>query len=844
MSGLKKIAQKLNNVYLLSFLLPFFLTLGIFITRGIWPFGDRSFMYSDMYHQYVPFLTGFWDKLHAGESLSYSFQIGLGTNYISIYAYYLASPIYWLSYFVGRDFLADFMGYVILIKTAVCGLTFCYYLSRRFDKKDIRMVWFSVFYAMSGFMAAYNWNHMWLDCLFLLPLIILGLEELIQKGRCRRYILTLFFSIFTNYYISVILCIFLVLYFTLQLFTNGLSLKEKGKAILRFAGSSLLAGGLAGFLLVPVAYSMLGTGYIGGSFPGKIEVYFDFLSMIARHVPLLATERGLDHWPNIYCGLPVLILIPMWFFCKKISLKRKVGYFLLLAVFFLSFSVNVVNYVWHGMNYPNSLPARNSFLYIFVILTMCYEVVEHEKECGKIAKILGMVCAMAVLALSGIFVTTDGLTVQVMACAWIFLAGYFIFKVMFAFLFKEFHWEKVESYAILLLVCVEALLNMDETSIGTTVRSDYLERIYDYQELVEMVEEREGEDVLFRMDCLDATTKNDASLANYASISIFSSTTNSNVKEFYDRMGLASSKVNYHHQGATPFVESFLSMKYLVLKQEEEDTALYQKVGHAGEYVLYENQMAIPLGFVLDGETRDSLEEIVKDGSTTAITTQNKMGYVLNAKENMFSIVFNEEQKEADNTVLVEAAEDGYLYAAFLENPEGEITLTTDTYEREIEKIMDAPIHYIGYFRKGEQFRISSDEAEDLRMKYYLVNLEVLQTVCDTLRQETLVQTAWENGMLSGKVDTGRDGYLCLTIPCEGGWHAYVDGKETPIETFCDTMMLLPIRAGAHEIKIVYRMQGWQAGLLISAVSLMIFLLPYMRRLMKGKERKEETNDR
>lgn len=30
--------------------------LAIFIGNGIYPFGDGSFMHSDMYHQYVPFL--------------------------------------------------------------------------------------------------------------------------------------------------------------------------------------------------------------------------------------------------------------------------------------------------------------------------------------------------------------------------------------------------------------------------------------------------------------------------------------------------------------------------------------------------------------------------------------------------------------------------------------------------------------------------------------------------------------------------------------------------------------------------------------------------------------------
>ena len=100
-------------MYFLSLGLPILLLLGIFIYRGIYPFGENSFMYSDMYHQYVPFLTEFWEKLHSGESLAYTFRIGLGTNFTAVYAYYLASPVYWLCYFVPKAFLMDYIFYCL-----------------------------------------------------------------------------------------------------------------------------------------------------------------------------------------------------------------------------------------------------------------------------------------------------------------------------------------------------------------------------------------------------------------------------------------------------------------------------------------------------------------------------------------------------------------------------------------------------------------------------------------------------------------------------------------------------------------------------------------------------------
>ncbi len=79
-------------LYLCSFFLPAFILLIIFIVQKIYPFGERSFLHIDMYHQYFPFLVEFYHKLKNGESLFFSWNTGIGSNFIALYAYYLASP--------------------------------------------------------------------------------------------------------------------------------------------------------------------------------------------------------------------------------------------------------------------------------------------------------------------------------------------------------------------------------------------------------------------------------------------------------------------------------------------------------------------------------------------------------------------------------------------------------------------------------------------------------------------------------------------------------------------------------------------------------------------------------
>ena len=81
---------------LAAFFVPVMVLLIIFIQRGIFPFGEESFLRTDMYHQYAPFFSEFQYKLTHGGSLLYSWDVGMGVNFSALYAYYLASPLTWL----------------------------------------------------------------------------------------------------------------------------------------------------------------------------------------------------------------------------------------------------------------------------------------------------------------------------------------------------------------------------------------------------------------------------------------------------------------------------------------------------------------------------------------------------------------------------------------------------------------------------------------------------------------------------------------------------------------------------------------------------------------------------
>lgn len=853
--GMKVFSRKLKNIYLLSFCIPVLSMLGIFVARGIFPFGSNSFMFSDMYHQYVPFLTEFWHKLHGGESLAFSWHAGLGSNFVAIYAYYLASPLNWLSFFCPEGFLIEFMTYLIVIKIGLCGLTFSYYLSRRFETKDLRIVWFSVFYAMSGFITAYSWNHMWMDVLWLAPLVILGVEELVKKGRCRLYCLTLTAAIFTNYYLCIMLCIFLALYFLMQLFTNGLSFKKKLQAVGRFTLSSLLAGGMAALLLFPVMNAMHVTDFHDISFPKKIEVYFNALEMLARHVVMLPTERGLDHWPNIYCGVLVFILAPIYLFHKKIPLKQKIGRVLLLAFMLLGFSVNILNFIWHGLNYPDSLPARQSFLYIFVVLAMCFEAAYRDWENGRWNRIVGAVSGLLFLAACGIFVTSDGLTVGVMACTWIFLAGYLIMLLLFhRSVWKRFKKQRVlhklavyGKWAVLLLVTAEAVMNMEHTSVRAVQRNYYLNKKADYQALVAIAEEAETGGDFYRYESLKQMTKNDGTLAGYASTSIFSSTINGSVEDFYDSLGMGGSKVSYYYRGSTPLAGALLSVRYTFSDKEERDTDLYEFVAKQGSMYLYRNRQTLPVGFMLSEELMADMSEEIEEGMANALYTQNALVRKLCGAE-LFSIVQTDEAVTEANCITVEVLESGHLYGAVTGRPEGDVVFSQEGETKTLSDVNNDTLLDLGWYAKGERFTITAEEEESLNIRIYRLSQEVLEEAVRTLGEQPFTTESYTADSLKGTVTAAQDGYLVFSIPYEPGWKVLVDGKETEVDRFAKTMIAIPLTKGSHTVEMHYSIHGTGMGLCVSIISLGLFILVFGRKKCGKKtpqriEEREETNE-
>ena len=147
------------NYLALAFAFPVLGILVMQLIRGFSPspFGDGSMLYSDAYHQYYPFFVAFRKALRSGDSLLYSWDVGLGMDYLGLIAYYLASPLNLFSIFVPESMLLGYFSVLMPIKLGFASLFFALFLKKIFDRDDLSISLFGTFYGMCAWALGYQW---------------------------------------------------------------------------------------------------------------------------------------------------------------------------------------------------------------------------------------------------------------------------------------------------------------------------------------------------------------------------------------------------------------------------------------------------------------------------------------------------------------------------------------------------------------------------------------------------------------------------------------------------------------------------------------------------------------
>lgn len=820
------VKRRRKEARILSFAIPVLVMLCIFIARGIFPFGDRSFLHMDLYHQYAPFFSEFQYKITHGKSLFFTWDVGLGVNFSAVYAYYLACPLNWLIAFCPKKYVIEFITYMIVFKTALCGLTMTIYLQAHTEGRETGAeALFGVFYALSAYMAAYNWNIMWLDCIFLFPLIALGAERLVEGKSAVPYTLCLALAITSNYYISIMICIFLVIYAVCRAFLTCRSRREVCAAALRFAVCSLIAGGIAMAVLLPEIYALSGTASGNFSFPKTFRSYFSIFDMLARHMGNIDCETGLDYWPNIYCGVAVYQFILLYFANRKVSLKEKAVYGSLLIFFLASFSINVLDYVWHGFHFPNSLPARQSFIYIFLVLFLSFRA--FDKKDGNTLKhqAIAFAAAFVFILYAQEFVDQDHFHFWTYYVAMLFTALYAL--LLWSWKTKRLHRELI-LYLAMVLTCVESAANFAYSSVSTVSRTNYVSD----NEAVMRLRDSVPDEPFVRFEKVGQRSKDEGAFLQFHAASIFSSMAYKALTSFMRDLGCESSTNAYSINGSTPLVDALLDVKYAFYPSENLDPALKLLSEDSGMY-LYENPDTFSLGFLVP----TVLERDWNTKFENPADVQNDLCRAMGTDPVLLETVGQQDGKN----YLFTAPEDG-IYYVFVTNGkvkkvEAELPGATRTFDN----VNRRYLLEIGLLHRGEtvSLSIADDSATSLEARTYRFDYDALHALKEELGSQPMTETEVTDTRVAGTVNAEESSVLFTSIPYDKGWSVKIDGKDAETESYLDTFLSVRVPAGEHTIEFTFFPQGLKLGILITVLSLTLFgLLCAEERRRCGKVRK------
>ena len=794
-------------VFIFAFFVPVIILIAIYAMRGIFPFGEECYLRSDMYHQYCPFFSELWHKIREGGSLEYSWDIGLGSNFMAIYGYYLSSPINWLIAFFPQDSMIELMNIIILLKSGFASLTFTYYLCAHNKKIHIMAAAMGVFYALSGYLAAYSWNIMWLDCIVLLPLVILGLERLVQEGKGLLYVIALGFTILSNYYIAIMVCASCVLYFIVIMISQPINKPTHyARGILNFIVYSLIAGGFAAAILLPEIYALGYTASGDFNFPSTLSRYFSFVTVISRHLLNVEVHTGLDHLPNIYCGVAVLLLFPIYIISKKISRREKIAKVLVVIIFFIAFNLNIPNFIWHGFHFPNSLPCRQSFIYIFLLLTMCYDAIrsiEDTKESRISAVFWGV--ALFLLYLGNAF-TTEEITIDTLYMSAIFIALYT--GIILIYKSKKLSQTLTIMMAFALMI-VECTINTEYTGYSTTSRTLYLRDYDSVNTLLDNLEEED--DSFYRISKIYGfRSKNEGAWHNYKSGSVFSSTAYAHITEIYGKLGLEHSTNAYAVNGSTPLVYSILNHKYFISSSKLVENPLMTLQATEDGMYLYRNEYTLPLGYMIPNNLNSNWNYAEE---TNPFLLQNSFAELSTGVKEIFTPL-----DVSSNTFTT--TKDGYVFLRIGNTACKTVLIEYDNISKSYPAIGHGRTVDLGWMPAGTEIKFSDfdETVYNLQGKAYEMNTEKFIEFYNGLADEGLNVTEYDDTHIKGNITALNDGMCFTSIPYDESFTLYVDGKETKFTSTGDAFISFPLSAGTHNIELEYNTRGLTSGTVLTVI--------------------------
>ena len=907
---------------LLCLLIPFLVMVIVMAAYGVEPFGHKSLMIIDALHQYMPFFSVLYDKLHSGAGIFYSWRAGLGINFLSLMSYYLMSPLNLLIVFFGRSQLNMAMSWIMALKIALSGLSMGIWCNAKSKKPNPFTVAAALAYALNSYMVGYCWNIMWLDAIMVLPLIMLGIDRLVDENDGKLYCISLFYALFCNYYIGYMICIFCVMWFFLQHFEGiGHFLKKS----LSFGIYSLLAGGMAAVILLPAFLGIRQTAAGGGiEFPDE-KFLTSFPDLLNRQITMnmpVTHDNNFDGNANLYVGIFVLVMFFLYLLNMHIKISDKIRRLIVIAFLYFSFCEIQLNYIWHGFHDQYGIPNRFSFLLGFLLITMAFQVAENLDQvkgwqipvalfgslliiwCGRmfgeeppendiylVAVILTLTYVLIFLFIAlcqrvgkqekerdSLPVPEEGSDVELdekptpvsqdpqsQNDKKIRIPPF----PRIAFIKNLFRKEGVPIFCLVLTLIV--IVEISASAILGFYENGQINvpKFYSYTKDMEEGIRKVDDGTFYRSEVTRALMLDEAIYYPMNTVGLFGSTAPARMVDVMDQLGFATGANEYKYIGENALTDYLLNVRYQYYKEEDSIFTGFQYKENAGRINIFENPWKTSVGYMV----RESIEDFFENGSAYPFRSMNLLAENAFGQLDLFENIeisdpmtegcnvestgspgeyrFHYDYSSMDNIVfnipVEESADnlcvyyDGTQVEEAVVSLNGKDLITGDLNGKMIDCGKVEANSWLSVFMKLK----GEEKTGIVRLSAAKLNKEVIDRIEKEQEESGFVTSRFTDCSLEGKAtvhsrDNGRN-LLFLSIPYDEGWTVKVDGKKVKAQAIGKAFLGLKLEDGTHDISLSYVSPGFRTGLVISAVSLILFLiLLLVRHIRKRTGRKHQ----
>lgn len=861
---------KKHTSQIVAFILPVLIMLALFAGCHAYPFGQRLYDNGDMVNQYIAIMAYFRQNWGNWRALIYSHSLGLGGNFFTVWAYYLASPLNLLALLFPVRLIPIFYELNILLVAGLTGLFTNVYLVRskwlnrcNVSSKlvTVRLI-LSTGFALSTYFITNAACIMWFDVIMLLPLLMLALERLLEDGKPGWFGVLYGMCLLANYYTGYIISVFLVFvvinWLAYQLWIKRAAIKYviKRLVILLITGGAGLLIGC--FTLLPSMHAQKLVSAAPFTVTNKTLSPLVQLPLGLFNGAIGAAQTGIyNKIPMLFTTTLTVILVVMFFLMRRINWREKVICGLGLLTLALSVHFQTTYMMWHAFTMPNGYDHRESFVLVFALTALAYYAAQYylakptQVIYWSVALLIGVMGILR-LAIHGAFIQLHIICLNI------------ILMVIWAVLLRySFRWSSV---ALVGLACVD-LLSANYVAASQTVAGglnwpSYSMQVRKMGRIINAV--RPQKDNFYRIGTNARINNNDPLQFNYYGLSDYTSQQPTFETDFLSSVGYYQkyswTRWSNFNNGATRAMNDLLGVKYYVhydaknlrLTGAKRQPAYYRdEVHHNNGNRVYRSNTAFPLAFKVSDKAGNVPGPYNIDNNPLSV--QNNVWNEIAGREvGMYSGQHVDREINTDNHtityhVVVNRTGQTYLYIPVQNNP-GVVRVSCNgrILMANLYRVQDAEngIISLGHFKLGDtvNVKLSIKHPQKSTWTGYCRMIPDVAIENETVFQQLRKQCTGQIDSI--RVDGSRISFktagkwknsmVMLTIPFDSGWHIKVDGHAVKPQKLLGTFMGIPVSYGRHDVQLIYRVPKIYSGVL-GLISGIIILGTECRLLKKRK---------